>query len=161
MNKIHTLALALVVAGCVPPPQETKAWLIVPGGPQLDSSAIAALAGKTCWGWFDRGNNNDRARGAVFYRFTSAPIVGTHWRKWGQEARLEPRKTDPEGYEFMGDTSPVSISPSGTELTFRGTGGFDWYLHPDGNGTYATRAARYPDPLVAGAPGRLTCYKSS
>lgn len=135
---------------------QSPAWQAPAPGPALTAGDLQKLAGRICWGWFDRGTNSDNSRGAVFVAFEPAG-AGRLWRKWGLAARNDPRKDKPEGYDDMGRTGPARLSDSQTEVTFKAENWFfDWFIRPNGDGTYRLRAVGTTD-ANRGAVGQLTC----
>ena len=134
----------------------TGAWLVPAQGAPLDTSAVSKLAGKTCWGFFDKGNNSETARGAVFIRFSLSPPIGEIWRKWGKAAQDTAHRDSPDGYDNMGKTSVPQLTPSAMEIAFRTPWSFDWFIRPISAGSYTLRAVGYPDTR-RGAIGELHC----
>lgn len=114
------------------------------------------LAGRTCWGFFDKGNNSETARGAIFVRFSPSSPTGDFWRKWGKVAQEAARRDDPAGYEYVGKTTIAHLTPTGTEITFSADRRFDWFIRPTSPGNYMARAVGNPD-TARGAVGELHC----
>jgi hypothetical protein len=132
-------------------------WQVAAQGARLSAADVRQLSGKTCWGFFDKGTNSETARGAILVRFDSSTLVGDFWRKWGKDAQLAAHLANANGYDYVGKTSTPQLSPSGTEITFRGAQWtFDWFIRPTGSGAFALRAINTTDSS-RGAIGELHC----
>jgi hypothetical protein len=70
MRSIVAVGLVVILAGCVQAQPSVGAWQVPAEGPPLNAGVVMQLAGKTCWGFFDKGINSETARGAVFIRFS-------------------------------------------------------------------------------------------
>lgn len=165
MRSIAAVALVIIVTACSQAQTPSGRWLIPAEGPPLGASAVIQLSGKTCWGFFDKGNNSETARGAVFIRFSQLPPVGDFWLKLGKVAQVSALRDSPEGYDYMGKTTVLRLTPAGTEMTFtRGvvfrSGGqnisFDWFIRPTDPGNYTLRSVNSSD-TSRGAVGELHC----
>lgn len=156
----NLLLIGAILCAASSPVLAAPPWQTPAQGPQLSHTDVGNLIAKTCWGWFDRGNHNQNAMGAVYIRFSATPpLVGHMWSKSGQAARDNPSSDLPAGYDDRGQTAPMTVTSIGTELTFF-TGvsqdwqRFDWYLAPNGNATYKIRAVGVGN---RGAVGSLHC----
>ena len=155
---LHAMLWAASLVACTQAGQQIGAWQIPANGPALAPDAPTQLIGKTCWGTFDKGTNEETARGAVFIRFSASSPTGDFWRKWGRAAQMSPRRDDPDGYDYSGKMTTAQLTPTGTEITFRTstTGTFNWFIRPSGPGVYAARAMGISDSS-RGAVGELHC----
>ena len=150
-------ALALLVPCPVAFAQDAP-WQVPAQGTPLSDTDLNRLAGKTCSGYFDRGNNSESARGAVFIAFSGPPVGGELWRKWGKDAEYAPRTDVPTGYDDMGKLGPVRITTTATEITYKASNWFfDWFIHPIGDGAYLLRAVGTTESS-RGATGRPQCH---
>ena len=164
MRSIIAVGLVVILAGCVQAMPSGGAWQVPAEGPPLNAGAVMQLAGKTCWGFFDKGINSENARGAVFIRFSPSPPIGDFWNKWGKEAQAAAQRGNPDGYDYVGKTTVAQLTPAGTEITFqrptspgnRAVMSFDWFIRPASPGNYAMRAVNSRDNN-RGAVGELHC----
>jgi|GEM_PF-4986536 len=159
MHKVFAATLLLVLGSVACPSDAADLWRVPAEGGSLTAESLLALQGKTCWGAFDKGNNVETARGALFFRFERTAPIADFWRKWGKEAQLGARRDTPEGYEYRGKTTIAQLTPAGTEITFSQRGvssAFDWFIRPIGGGSYKLRAVGNPDSS-RGTVGELYC----
>ena len=133
------------------------AWQVPAAGPPLDGDAVLQLGGKSCWGFFDRGNNSETARGAVFIRFAPSTVIGDFWRKMGRDAEAAANRNSPDGYDYVGKTTAAQLAENAGEITFKvREWSFDWFIRPSSPGNYNLRAVGSPD-VTRGAIGELHC----
>lgn len=164
MRSIVAVGLVVILAGCIQAQPSVGAWQVPAEGPPLNAGVVMQLAGKTCWGFFDKGINAETARGAVFIRFSPSPPIGDFWNKWGKEAQAAAHRDNPDGYDYWGKTTVAQLTPAGTEITFqrptnpgnRVVMSFDWFIRPTSPGNYAMRAVNSRD-TNRGAVGELHC----
>ena len=132
------------------------AWQVPAAGSPLDANAVLQLAGKSCWGHFDRGNNSETARGAIFIRFAPSSGIGDFWRKMGKDAEAAANHSS-DGYDYVGKTTAAQLTANAGEITFKATNwSFDWFIRPSSLGNYTLRAVGSSD-ITRGAIGELHC----
>jgi len=156
-RSIATIIVVSALLAWAQTAQSVGAWQIPAAGPALSADAVAQLYGKTCWGFFDKGTNEEKARGAIFLRFSPTSPVADYWRKWGKDAEAAAHRDDPDGYDYQGKTTVAQLTPAATEMAMRILQSrFDLFLRPTSAGVYSLRFVAMDDGS-RGAVGELHC----